>query len=133
MDEVLQEDETWRAMIKEVDELRRQVGKLQRDVIAPKKKAKENCEKEVAQMKDMKNQIKDIEKRLPQVAAKCDSLLNRIGNIVDPEVPISNNEDEDNLVVALYPEPLEAEGSPKPHLPCSLGTDQIHSSRLPNP
>ncbi len=119
VDEVLAEDEKWRSMQKEVDELRRLVNKLQKEVIAPKKKAKEPCEAEVAEMKEMQKKIKAIQSDLPDVAANRDSLLNRIGNLVDPEVPISQDEEEDNLVVGLYPEPLEAENAgDKPLLPC---------------
>mmetsp|Transcript_39496 Transcript_39496/g.72873 ORF Transcript_39496/g.72873 Transcript_39496/m.72873 type:complete len:487 (-) Transcript_39496:206-1666(-) len=122
VDEVLAEDEKWREMTKEVSEIRRDVNKLQKEVIAPKKKAKEPCEEEVAQMKAMQKKIKDIEAAMPEVEAKRDQLLSRIGNIVDPEVPISHDEDEDNLVVALFPEPLEAENAgDKPLLPCPIG------------
>lgn len=35
--------------------------------------------------------------------------MGKIGNIVDPEVPISKNEDEDNLIVSLYPTPPEGD------------------------
>ena len=43
-------------------------------------------------------------------------MLGRIGNMVDPKVPISHDEDKDNVAVALWPEPEE-----KPTLPCALG------------
>lgn len=120
VDEVVAEDEVWRGMQKEVDELRRLVNKLQKEVIAPKKKAKEPCEAEVAEMKEMQKKIKQIQSELPDQAAKRDELLKRLGNIVDPEVPISKDEDEDNLVIGLYPEPLEAENAgEKPLLPCA--------------
>jgi seryl-tRNA synthetase len=57
-------------------------------------------------MKAMQAEIKEIEQdQIPAVATKRDRLLNRIGNMVDPEVPISQNEEEDNLVVGLFPAP----------------------------
>uniref|UniRef100_A0A7S2WH51 serine--tRNA ligase n=1 Tax=Eucampia antarctica TaxID=49252 RepID=A0A7S2WH51_9STRA len=119
VDEVLAEDENWRAMQKEVDELRRLVNKLQKEVIAPKKKAKEPCEAEVAEMKEMQKKIKQIQADLPDAVTKRDNLLKRIGNLVDPEVPISQDEEEDNLVIGLHPEPLEADNcGEKPLLPC---------------
>jgi len=122
VDEVIAEDEKWRQMTKDLNGLRYDCGKFQREVIAPKKKAKESCDVEVAQMKEMKKTIAETEKLLPEVAENRDRLLGRLGNIVDPEVPISQDEDKDNLVVALYPEPLEAEnGGEKPFLPCPLG------------
>jgi len=115
VDEVIIKDEEWRSSQKEVDKLRRDVNKLQKEVIGPKKKAKEPCDDEVAEMKEMQKKIKAIQNTLPELASERDALLNRIGNIVDPEVPISHNEDKDNLVVALYPEPED-----KPTLPCPL-------------
>ena len=122
VDEALAEDEKWRELTKVRNEKKTDLNKLQKEVIAPKKKAKENCDAEVAQMKAMKVEIDEIDKQIPEVEASRDRLLNRIGNIVDPEVPISKHEEEDNLVVALYPEPLEAEnGGDKPLLPCSQG------------
>jgi len=109
VDEVIAEDEKWRDLTKQIDEWRRQVNVLQKEVIAPKKKAKEPCDAEVAEMKAIKKQIAESEKELPVIAEKRDDLLGKIGNIVDPEVPISKDEDEDNLIVSLYPTPPEGE------------------------
>ena len=123
VDQVLAKDESWRDLRGEIDKLRTSVNKLQREVIAPKKKAKENCDEEVAEMKAIKLKIIESEELLPIIAEERDALLNQIGNIVDPEVPISQNEDEDNLVVTLFPEPLEAENGGddgKPLLPAPI-------------
>jgi len=121
VDQVLAKDESWRDLRGQIDALRTKVNKLQREVIAPKKKAKEPCDAEVAEMKAIKKQIVEEEEKLPLIEAERDVLLNQIGNIVDPEVPISQDEDEDNLVVTLYPEPLEAENAgDKPLLPAPI-------------
>ena len=109
VDEVIAEDERWRNITKERDELRKLVNKIQKDEITPKKKAGEDCSVEVAKMKDVQDQIKLKEEELPLVAAKRDALLNRIGNMVDPEVPISDDEEKDNLVIYLHPMPPEAD------------------------
>lgn len=122
VDEVIAKDEEWRRKTKTLDEMRTNVNRLQKDVIAPKKKAKEPCEEEVQKMKAMQEEIKALQKELPEIASERDALLNRIGNAVDPEVPVSQNEEEDNLVINLYPEPLESENEgEKPTLPCPLG------------
>ena len=71
-------------------------------------------------MKAMQKEIKEKEEALPDIESKRDALLNRIGNLVDPEVPISQDEDQDNLVVALSPMPAEAESN-ESLLPCPLG------------
>lgn len=121
VDSVISKDEEWRIQQKTADNLRRQVNDLQKQ-IAPKKKAKEDCDDLIKEMKATQQQVKDIEAALPILEQERDDLLNRIGNVVDSEVPISDNEDEDNLVVSIYPEPLEAENNgDKPLLPCPLG------------
>mmetsp|Transcript_17691 Transcript_17691/g.24959 ORF Transcript_17691/g.24959 Transcript_17691/m.24959 type:complete len:557 (+) Transcript_17691:127-1797(+) len=107
VDEVVSKDEEWRALQKRVDEMRRDANKLQKDVITPKRKAKEDCTAEIKQLKEMQMEIKKLEAEVPNVAIARDSLLNRIGNLVDPEVPISQDEDADNLVISLYPKPIE--------------------------
>mmetsp|Transcript_1637 Transcript_1637/g.2910 ORF Transcript_1637/g.2910 Transcript_1637/m.2910 type:complete len:480 (-) Transcript_1637:107-1546(-) len=116
VDQVLVEDEAWRAKTQELDHLRRDANKFQKEVITPKKKAKEDCTAEVTQLKDMQTRIKEIEKELPLLAEKRDELLNKIANIVDAEVPISQDEEEDNLVVDLQPTPPD-----NPELPCPQG------------
>ena len=110
VDEVLVEDEKWRAMVAEKNDLRKKVNTIQKEKITPKKKAKEDCTAEVAEMKAVQQQIKDIETELPKVEANRDKLLNRIGNMVDPEVPISDDEEKDNLVTVLHPIPPEGAG-----------------------
>jgi seryl-tRNA synthetase len=122
VDEVIAKDEEWRVEQKKLDSLRKEVNTLQKEVIAPKKKAKEPCDDEVFQMKEMQAQINGMKKSVPEIAKERDSLLNRIGNIVDPDVPTSHDEDNDNVVVALYPKPVEEENSEgKALLPSPLG------------
>jgi seryl-tRNA synthetase len=50
--------------------MRTNVNRLQKDVIAPKKKAKEPCEEEVQQMKAMQEEIKVLQKELPEIASE---------------------------------------------------------------
>lgn len=115
VDEVIAKDEEWRNCQKQVDKLQRDVKVLQKS-IAPKKKAGEPCDDLVKEMKEIQKTIKDLKAKLPGLVNERDSLLGRIGNIVDPEVPISHDEDKDNLAISLWPEPTD-----KPALPCPLG------------
>ena len=120
VDDVLTKDEAWRTLRGDIDTARTNLNKLSKS-IAPKKKAGEDCDAEVAEVKSTKLKIKQMEEQLPLIAEERDTLLNQIGNIVDPEVPISQDEDEDNVVVSLYPEPLEAENAgDKPLLPSPI-------------
>ena len=123
VDQVLDLDAQWRELRSTIDEARKQLNKLQKDVIAPKKKANEPCGDEVALMKEMQQDIKDKEAQMPLLEEQRDRLLNRIGNMVDAEVPISKDEEKDNLVIGLYPLPPEAQSYPN-LLPSPQGTLQ---------
>jgi len=107
VDEVLKLDEKWRDLTNEEAKLRRDANQLQTKVIAPKKKAKEKCEEEVKELKEIQSKIKEIQSQIPCVATERDDVLKKIGNKVDEEVPISQHEDTDSLVVSLSPIPPE--------------------------
>ena len=120
VDKVVELDKEWRELRTLIDQLRTEMNRIQKQEIAPKKKAKENCDAEVEKFKKIKAEIAEKEAQLPEIAQQRDALLMRIGNMVDPEVPISKDEDQDNLVVALSPLPPEAADNPK-LLPAPLG------------
>jgi seryl-tRNA synthetase len=119
VDQVLDLDRQWRELRSRADQLRKEANDLQRNVIGPKKKAKENCDEEIAKMKEKQSAVKEIESQMPDLENQRDRLLKRIGNIVDPEVPISNDEDKDNLVISISP-PLPEELNVT--IPCPLGS-----------
>ena len=89
----------------EGQQLRQKLNDLQKTVIAPAKKAKENCDAALSAASEIKSSIESLDKELPDIEKLRDSLLGKIGNIVDPEVPLSKFEDIDNLVVGLNPLP----------------------------
>ena len=57
VDEVLQLDEVWRKAVGQAQDMRKAINKLQKDVIAPKMKAKEPCDVEKAQLKAMNEEV----------------------------------------------------------------------------
>lgn len=125
VDEVIIKDDEWRSLRKQLDQLRREMNILQRDIIAPKKKKNVSCNLELENMKKLQVEIKDIEVCIPDVVTARDKLLKRIGNLVDPEVPISQNEVEDSIVISLFPMPTKTNNydptfNNKPLLPCRI-------------
>jgi seryl-tRNA synthetase len=102
---VLQLDEAWRKAVAKINDMKKAIGKIQRESIAPKKKAKENCDAEVAEVSRMKAEAAELEKSLPGMEAARDRALGKLGNVVDPEVPVSDDEDKDNAVKNLFPMP----------------------------
>jgi seryl-tRNA synthetase len=81
VDKALQIDMDWRHLRSTVDALRKEVGKLQKDVIAPKIKAKEDCDAEVAQMKELQKTIEEKKAQLLGIQETRDKVLSRIGNL----------------------------------------------------
>lgn len=108
VDRVVEMDAAWRAQRSAIDALRKTMNAVQTHKIAPKKKAKEDCTVELEELRELQTRIKTAEATLPAMETNRDALLKRIANIVDPEVPISKEEDVDNLVIALSPLPIEA-------------------------
>jgi len=49
--------------------------------------------------------VEAIDKELPLLEAERDKLLSKLGNVVDPEVPIGEDEDTHNAVCRLMPHP----------------------------
>lgn len=107
VDAVLVLDKQWRELVNTIRELKTKVNKLQTDVIAPKKRAKEPCDDEVAQAQQLKEEIARVEKEHAECELKRDEEICKLGNMVDPSVPVSETED-DNVVVCEWsvPPPL---------------------------
>eukprot|EP00616_Rhizochromulina_sp_CCMP1243_P005914 CAMPEP_0118966216 /NCGR_PEP_ID=MMETSP1173-20130426/3705_1 /TAXON_ID=1034831 /ORGANISM="Rhizochromulina marina cf, Strain CCMP1243" /LENGTH=887 /DNA_ID=CAMNT_0006914961 /DNA_START=30 /DNA_END=2693 /DNA_ORIENTATION=+ len=119
VDDVLAVDQEWRDLVVKRDSVRRDINKLQKEVIAPLKKKGEKGEKvdnAIAQLKAMQEQIKTIEAEMPELEAARDKKLAKLGNVVDPEVPVSKDEDADNMVCRLSPLPSGVS------LPCKVST-----------
>ena len=121
IDSVLELDERVRTLQGQRDDTRRLANKLQKEVIGPKKKNKEDCEEEVAELKELQKKVKELEDEIPVVEGQRTVILNKIGNIVHPQVPISQDEDKDNLVISIFPTPPEATADQN-LLPSPLGT-----------
>lgn len=73
-------------------------------MIGQKKKAKENADAEVLKSKAMSESIKVIENVVSSAEADWKAGLKCIGNIVHESVPVSDNEEADNEVVATFGE-----------------------------
>ena len=58
VDDVLAVDEKWRNGVQARQDLSKEINKIQKEVIAPKKKAKENCDADVANVSALKKQVR---------------------------------------------------------------------------
>eukprot|EP00434_Breviolum_minutum_P029204 symbB.v1.2.025832.t2/scaffold2535.1/size76746/2 len=99
-----------RDAVTRTQELQTQLNILQKEVISQKKKQKLPCDllqfegdEEVAEANLMRERLKKLELETASLEANREEKLKLLGNFVDPSVPCSNVED-DNEVVACWPE-----------------------------
>lgn len=115
VDQVLALDRTWREQITHLRDLQTQVNKYQREVIAPKRKQGLSCDSEMVEKNRLETEIKQVEEEHIVCEERRDELIRKLGNLVDDSVPFSQDEDEDNDVIRVWPLPNGLE------LPCRLG------------
>ena len=106
-------DEERRAILLELEALRHQRNVVS-DQIARMKKAGENAEDVVAQMRDVSSKIKALDKSLAKAQETLDQMLLGMPNIPHPSVPLGKDE-ADNPVVKVVGEPPEFDFEPKAH------------------
>ena len=78
-------------------------------IVAQKKKdskGQDKCEEESAQSKALDGKIEELETTRDTLEKALNKELNKIGNIISPNVPISKNED-DNKVIRTWGTPSD--------------------------
>ena len=78
-------------------------------IVAQKKKdskGQDKCEEEIAQSKALDSKIEELETTRDTLEKALNKELNKIGNIISPNVPISKNED-DNKVIRTWGTPSD--------------------------
>eukprot|EP00403_Amphidinium_massartii_P047709 CAMPEP_0178468136 /NCGR_PEP_ID=MMETSP0689_2-20121128/52765_1 /TAXON_ID=160604 /ORGANISM="Amphidinium massartii, Strain CS-259" /LENGTH=294 /DNA_ID=CAMNT_0020095185 /DNA_START=28 /DNA_END=910 /DNA_ORIENTATION=- len=115
VDSVLAVDSRWREATTAKNQLQQDLNRLQKEVIAVKKKEKEACDAEIAMAEDMRHQMKQVEVDLVSMEQERSIKLAQLGNTVDESVPVSKDE-ADNLVVSIWP----SDPSCLSMLPCAV-------------
>lgn len=98
VDEIVSLDKIWREKQHLLDNLRKDINALNTE-IGKKKKAKEDADELIARVPGLKQQIAQTEKECEDKKAELDKLLCTIGNLVHESVPVSDNEDNNGLIV----------------------------------
>jgi len=106
-------DDERRAILQELEALRHRRNVVS-DQIAEMKKAGEDAEAVVIQMRDVSSKIKAMEKTLGGIQEKLDSILLGLPNIPHSSVPVGQDESE-NPVIKTVGEPPKFTFDPKPH------------------
>lgn len=111
-------DDERRVILQEIESLRHQRNVVS-DQIAAMKKAGQNSDALVVEMRAVSSKIKDLDKQLAENRTTISDILLGIPNIPHPSVPIGTDE-TDNPVIRTVGDLPEFEFKPKPHW--ELGT-----------
>jgi seryl-tRNA synthetase len=106
-------DEDRRIILQEIETLRHQRNVVS-DQIAEMKKAGENADVLVTEMRDVATQIKELDKNLAAKQEQLDKILLRLPNLPHASVPKGKDE-TDNPVITTVGEPPEFGFDPKAH------------------
>ena len=112
-------DDERRAILLELEALRHQRNVVS-DQIAEMKRAGENADNIVAQMRDVSSKIKALDKSLAEIQETLEQMLLRMPNIPHVSVPVGKDE-TDNPVVNVVGERPEFDFEPRAHW--DIGTE----------
>jgi seryl-tRNA synthetase len=113
LDTLLAGDERRRARLLEVEELRHHRNTVS-DEIAGLKKSGGNADNLVAEMRQVSEKIKSLEKILSEDEHTIQTILMGLPNIPNPSVPVGKDETE-NPVIKKVGNPPQFNFEPKPH------------------
>lgn len=112
LDRVLALDEERRALVGEGDGLKARRNAVSQEV-GTRKRAGEDAEELVAEMRTVNERIKEVDARLREVEAETDEILLGLPNTPHPGVPAGG--EESNRTVRSWGEPRAFGFTPRPH------------------
>lgn len=117
--EIKEKDESRRALIGEVEELKSKQNKMSKEIPALKK-AGENTDALFAEMKTLSDQIKALDAQVKSVEDELNKMIMEVPNTLREDTPIGED-DAENPVVRVVGDPRVFDFDPKAHW--DVGTD----------
>ena len=127
VDGLLQADERRRALLRETEELKARRNTVSQEV-AKRKKAREDADDIIAEMREVSDRIKTLDQELKEVEQEISDTLLLIPNIPHPSVP-EGSDDSDNLEITRWGEPRQFSFEPKAHWDLGVDLDGIDFER----
>ena len=121
IDEVIKCDNSWRAALKKVEQLKAQRNKVSLEINQLKKQGKSAT----AKIKEMKKVADDIQKqdtKIKDILTKRELAREKVGNILDPSVPKGKTSD-DNVPIKFVGKPTKFNFPIKDHIELGLMHD----------
>ncbi|MCA1666965.1 MAG: serine--tRNA ligase [Thermomicrobia bacterium] len=112
VDTVVQLDDHWRALTKELQEMQTERNALSKNV----SRLRDTTEREplIARSKQIGERISALDMDVTEVKAALDRAMLEIPNLPDPEVPVGKD-DAENIVTRVEGTPRAFDFAPKPH------------------
>ena len=117
LNKLLSDDEEWRRLIKESEELKSIRNKVSKEIAQSKSKG-ESSQDKINSMREISDKIKNIDKDVDQLESSIQNDLLYIPNTIHDSVPIGQTED-DNVLVRDYGKKPEFNFDIKDHLEIS--------------
>ncbi len=128
VEKVIEYDIKWRNGLKKLNELRAERNKLSKSFNEARKQGKEELKNLQLKAKDISVEITRLEPRIGEFIEKRDEYRYKVGNIIDDDVPVSDNE-EDNLLISQEGEIPSFNFEPSNHVDLIEGIDGAEFKR----
>lgn len=113
IDQLLAADQQRRELVVKTETLRQQKNEVS-EQIAQAKRNKQTADDEIAQMKQVGQQIKQIDEELKMIQNNVQDLASRLPNLPHPSIPIGPDEDS-NVEIRKVGTPKKFDFEPRPH------------------
>mmetsp|Transcript_24818 Transcript_24818/g.37742 ORF Transcript_24818/g.37742 Transcript_24818/m.37742 type:complete len:464 (+) Transcript_24818:178-1569(+) len=112
VDEIIEIDQKWIKAQYETEQKRKESNKIQDEITERKKasKGQDKCEDLVSKRAGVLQEVDELNKRSDELLEQRDKKVHLIGNLVHDTVPVSQDEDADNKVVAKWGVPRNFDG-----------------------
>jgi len=104
IDKIIELDQQWVKANFNTEQKRKEIGKVQNDITEKKKasKGQDKCEELLAQKTKLEEEEAELQKVSDALLEERNKKLGGVGNLVHDTVPISQDEEKDNKVVAKW-------------------------------
>ena len=124
VDQILAADEHRRSSLTEFERLRAEQKSMGKQVAQAEGEAKQAL---LAQTKEMAARVKTLQAAAGEAEQLLDTLVRRIGNVIEPGVPVGG--EDDYVVLETVGEPRDFDFEPKDHLALGEALDAIDMER----
>ena len=124
VDEILAADERRRSSLTEFERLRAEQKSMGKQVAQAEGEAKQTL---LAQTKEIAARVKSLQAAADEAEELLDTLVRRIGNVIEPGVPVGG--EDDYVVLETVGEPRAFDFEPKDHLALGEALDAIDMER----